>query len=586
MPTIFAATDMATLISTFPPPLPTKDHPSLIPSMSDNKLLNSHHIQRQFHSLLQTETDRMKRSGLPTILGIKDIQWLLDQETMHYSKDRSSLIPQPEIDRVTKDLLKRANNEFVLLDRFSTDNDVSYDSMSVLTNGLRLITTTEAAERGRSKMFAGSEALVAKTSNKIKSAISDLEADKVDLTTLLPNVPSPVLLEVAKRTLGEAGGEIASESSGSKIVFIPAAYKDSSEEKQAAEFEARAQELQRRLETNGFYEHPREADPEGTQARSWYRERHPDAAFESIDSPATRIVLLKPALDKAMQEMKDAVTSYADQHPAVNDGKINATLHDFLFQKSTTPKLVELILRTDYKKQIERAFSDAIADRDRKIFESLLSTAILAPLQLYILATETIFDPALRARIDERLLDHVRQDTLPLFEQTIHSQDLLRQDKRRGKELEKTLKSRDLATSLSELNTSISTFSRKQKIPHPDRDQIAAVKRTILTEKAKSIAKMARASDVLQHLIWLLLACKSDGLFMSSGKDTSRMIKLYRTVGDEETAAKLEGWRDSVKREECSDAELRDMQALATRSVEERYVEATALVNETTYEDG
>lgn len=53
---------------------------------------------------------------------------------------------------------------------------------------------------------------------------------------------------------------------------------------------------------------------------------------------------------------------------------------------------------------------------------------------------------------------------------------------------------------------------------------------------------------MLQNLIWVLLATTGPGLFISSGKDTSRMIKHYELVcEDTEVAGMLAIWRNKLK---------------------------------------
>ncbi|KAK5164387.1 uncharacterized protein LTR77_010083 [Saxophila tyrrhenica] len=565
MPSIFGPEDIAALIAAFPPPLPTKDQPSLVRSTSGDKLLDSRHVQQQFRSLLESENQRIKLSDLPGRLGVKDYTWLLDDELVHYSKNRSSIVPQSEIKKITEDLRERVKTEFVLLERFSSSATISYDSLYVLARPLRLI--TGASERHQ--MYAGSEALVAETDEKIKQAASGAEVEKVDLTALLPDLPSPVLLELAKRALGGADGQVVQESAGSKVAFIPATYEKLSQDKQAAEFDARAKDLLTLLETDGFYEGPSGEYSEGDQAQMWCAERYPDTSFVKVLVGDKRVVILKPSLDLALEEMKMSAAEVVKNDSAMKHRTLDTTVQEALIEKSNNSPLAELILRAEYKKQIERALQDSIQQRERSSFEQLLQTRVLAPLQLYIVGTESIKDPDLRQRIDDRVADHFRKDVLETFDQDIRERGLLKQDNRRAKDLDRTLKSRDLAKTLVELNASILAFAKKQKISQPGQGQVAGVKRAHLDQKAQAISKMTRPSDLLQNVIWILLACKSDGLFMSSGKDTSRMIKQYRLVGDGEIASKLEGWRDLLKKDECGDGEMREMRETAVTAVDD-----------------
>ena len=93
-------------------------------------------------------------------------------------------------------------------------------------------------------------------------------------------------------------------------------------------------------------------------------------------------------------------------------------------------------------------------------------------------------------------------------------------------------------------------------------------RKAILKQKVEAMKRMKRASDLLQNITWILLTDKREGLFMSSGKDTSRMIKLVKE-DDGEMGVKLEGWRDLVKGGKDTDAERKEMRELAVKVFEE-----------------
>ncbi|KAH0137418.1 hypothetical protein KCU82_g18288, partial [Aureobasidium melanogenum] len=79
---------------------------------------------------------------------------------------------------------------------------------------------------------------------------------------------------------------------------------------------------------------------------------------------------------------------------------------------------------------------------------------------------------------------------------------------------------------------------------------------------------MKRSSDLLQNVIWVLLARQREGLYMSSGKDTSRMIKMVKE-NDADAGAKLEVWRDLVKQGKDTDDTKKEMREVAANAVEE-----------------
>ena len=112
-----------------------------------------------------------------------------------------------------------------------------------------------------------------------------------------------------------------------------------------------------------------------------------------------------------------------------------------------------------------------------------------------------------------------------------------------------------------------------------------------LTAKIKAMAKMKRGSDLLQNLVWIVLATSTWGtaevdgdgeqqqgekekggmqcLFMSSGKDTSRMIRFCKEkCGDEETGAKLDQFRDVVKAGNDTEQHRAEMRRMAETAVQ------------------
>jgi hypothetical protein len=86
-------------------------------------------------------------------------------------------------------------------------------------------------------------------------------------------------------------------------------------------------------------------------------------------------------------------------------------------------------------------------------------------------------------------------------------------------------------------------------------------------QKVAAMKKMKRGSDLLQNVIWILLARDREGLYMSSGKDTSRMIKMVKE-GDAEAAKKLEEWKDLIKQGKDTEDTRREMRNLAAKAVE------------------
>jgi hypothetical protein len=136
------------------------------------------------------------------------------------------------------------------------------------------------------------------------------------------------------------------------------------------------------------------------------------------------------------------------------------------------------------------------------------------------------------------------------------------------RDLDKFTEAVQAAKTLPEIITATAKLTRKQKIDQPSTSMLETRKREILTQKVAGMKKMKRGSDLLQNVIWILLAKGREGLYMSSGKDTSRMIKMVKE-GDAEAAGKLEEWKELVKQGKDTEDTRKEMRDVAARAVEE-----------------
>ena len=204
---------------------------------------------------------------------------------------------------------------------------------------------------------------------------------------------------------------------------------------------------------------------------------------------------------------------------------------------------------------------------------------MLAPLHLYAAAVYS--DTTLKEHQQIHLAEYFGREIIPQFWKTAQ-QEGLRQDgpstnsKTRVKDTEKLIdvtspsqNSTRAPRTLRDVQAEVSKFTKKQKISVPDEEQIAQVKRDALKQNGASIRAMTRGSDILQNLIWILLAQASEGLYRSSGKDTSRMIDQYKLVGDEGAWKRLVRWRDRLKSQQAGEVDVREMKVLAVKVLED-----------------
>ncbi|KAI4786632.1 hypothetical protein E4T44_13825, partial [Aureobasidium sp. EXF-8845] len=237
---------------------------------------------------------------------------------------------------------------------------------------------------------------------------------------------------------------------------------------------------------------------------------------------------------------------------------------------NSVPLDLAILSSGDPQGEILAAFNSRISslqDATASTFTTTVQFELLAPLRLYTQATETITDTTLLPRVQEFVYDYARKELTPEVLKIIKDQNLIT-TKACLKDLDKLSDAVTAAKTLSDITTAVAKLARKQKIDHPSASTLQHRKKEILMQKVAAMKKMKRGSDLLQNVIWILLARDREGLYMSSGKDTSRMIKMVKE-GDAEAAQKLEEWKDLIKQGKDTEDTRREMRDLAAKAVEE-----------------
>ncbi|KAK3695925.1 hypothetical protein LTR37_018280 [Vermiconidia calcicola] len=570
MAPVFASPDIAAVVAAFPPPTPTKEQPGLLRSFSGSNLLNSETVLNRFRKLLETEPKRIKRSDLPSRLGIERFNWLFDcyDGTIHYSKDKQTLVPEPELETIGEDLRDRAERQFVDLPSFATKADISIDSLDAHLAVLRRFSQGSA-----SPSYVASEQCASAMKEKITSIIKDVTSDKIDLSAKFSYVPRAVLVELTEEVVNQDVDPKAKlEDTQKGVVFVPAGFESAQEEQRRAALESTLQTLVDSLKSDGFCELPDDVDAD--KVCSKYSTQHPESDAPTVlsTSSAARAIVLPPMLDQVLEKLKSDASALAEKRHVENT-TIDKQMEKLLIDECSKPNLVSILLHTEHVKHIENALAgrmDERANQERERFEELFQTRIMVPAHLYGIGAEDVQDATLNQHLEEYLYEHFRVEVVPNFVTFARLQGFLT-DKARAKDTERLLQASTQAKTFSDIQSTISKFAKKQKLESPADAQIRLVKRQILQQKVKALRKMSRGSDVLQNLIWILLAQRSEGLFMSSGKDTSRMLKQYQLVGDADTAQKSQRWRDLLKAGQENEEELEDMRRLAGEALKQTY---------------
>lgn len=602
MAPIFVEEDIEKLIQAFPPLSLAGTRPTVVRSLSGHGLVDLASILKKFESMLEKEDSLLEISTLHSLLGVeKDAeQSILDQCSLqlYYSKDGRSLIPVSVADTIHQQLVDLARTSFVDISAFTARQDIALESIE------RWI-KFDAGEKWQpflveEKRFLCSQGVRAKIETRIRQAIHEAGSEVCNVSASFDDeVQTPILQSLVETITKDQGGDVILD--GAQVIYVPSEYSDAAEERYRQAQIDRVHLMTSELEDNRFcliqLRDTSKNVPAGGTMDLDELEKAVRAKFEEWHAEGTQLRAVACSLESAdpmQRQTRDSqavllVDSGILQHEL---GRLKATslslvennfsrdgnypepaaIMETLNGTSVSPRpgLSRLILRSECVAELEEAVRDRIDELrhgEHVRLLQLLEARILAPFQLYTTGINTIIDATLRQHLEEFVFDHFRREVIPLSIKTAQDSNLLR-EKSSCREVEKLRQAVVDAKTLTALQGSVAKFTKKMKVRSTSADTIKTVWIRTMQQSIKSMKQMTRPSDILQHLIWILLAQQSGGLYMSSGKDTSRMIKQYESVGDAEMASRLSQWRNLLKAGQESKEDLQMMRHVATLTVE------------------
>ncbi|KAK4495276.1 hypothetical protein PRZ48_013605 [Zasmidium cellare] len=602
MASIFTSDDVATLVANFEP-TSLLERPLLIRSKSGDSLVKARNALSRLEDLLEHGQDRMEKARLHILLGIHDgsdgIIYDELSQSLYESRDGRYLIPNSETRKILKLFETKAANAFTDLIAFASEQDITLDGLRDLIESRGWKSFREFSDPFRT--FVCSDGLADSVKAQIRDAIGSSGTEICDLPAVVTDeVPLLALRKLANEVAVDMGGEIRLE--GDHVVYVPANYTAAVETRLKQLRDERIAELVQHLENHGYcVVHPETIDElQGASAdeedlidsiQRRYSKAHPHdmnvhvitvvdgirKTTKASQAQAETKVLVRPStLDQELNAMRSAVSCHAANvwrqgERALTAPAVIKSLTPDAFSTARKSELAKLLFRSEYAKELETAVRRQLEDLENEEHEKLaqlVEARLAIPLQLYTVGMEIIGDATLKQHLEDFLADHFRREVIPQMIQATREQKLLR-EKSREKDIEKFKQICNETTTFADLQSAVAKLSRKLKLGTPSADIVQKVKARTLQAAAKSIQKMNRGSDVLQNLIWILLAQQSPGMFMSSGKDTSRMIKQVATTCSPETAAKLTQWRDVLKAGQETKDDLQNMRDLAKATVED-----------------
>lgn len=593
MAPIFASLDIAAIVATFPPPEPTKGQASLVRSASGEKLYNSQKVLTRFEELLETSQERIPIGNLASILGIRETDWLLApyHGPLSYSRDGRTLIPNIELRKILDSLVEATSQGFIDTSNWSAEHDIHKDSLqSALDREAQLYGTEDiqchSPRPGKRYMFRQDN--LGSTKRAVIDAIEDVRPEKCDLSSRLPHIPVD-FLDWTTRTVARSENLDGSiDLTNGKVIFTPNEYHSAHQQKLEETHKKQIEQALEDAESHGFT-HIANADDQGIRSGVSAIISHPDVAGKlrvlDLDDESV-VVASRTSFDKALGDLTDAAVKQttllwnqnSDEPPS--DAQILSNL-------AATKPLATHILNSHHRITITSAVHttfSTLSATDRFDFVEAAQLRILAPIKLYGASLDTVSDDALKTRLDTYTTEILRTDILPSAVQHLRISNHLQRDKSRNKDMEKFSVAISSAQSLSDLTSSSAKLCRKQKIDAPSAAQLKEAKLQAIGQKLESMNRKRpamRGSDVLQNTLWILLCAaihqdaERDVLFVSSGKDTTRMIKFYQSLpgSDDDNGQKLGIWKDKLKSGQAGDWDIEEMKEAAEQAVESMSVD-------------
>lgn len=579
---VFTEDDIRKLISSFPPPEPRPSKESLVRSLSGRNLVRSDAVIKRFHSLLQSASGPVFLNSLHNELGIHEVQWLLTQEDeqIYYSTDRRRLLPEGIQKAIYHNVHGLLCNGGVELDAIASEKDITIATLRRILAAQDANLSLEGLKNGKTYDSRFLEKLRMDT----KKIIEDAQ-EVVVLSETFPQVPIAWLEDTANGLLSTEDKDPLGtiEVMSGRLRFTPKSQLVQREgELKQAQNEYISKAIAE-LERSGYVEVTASSRPQILQKAEDVDLTGAIQEAIALGDDSSHIVKLSTSKSSflisqdALSAKRSIITARAadaasEQWSSRRPGEEVTFDSTSIPTSNDTSASLDLAILTsgDPEGTIQSAFASRIQslqDSTSLTFVTTMQSELLAPLKLYTIAADTINDTTLQPRVQDFVYDFARKELIPQILLTIKSQNLIT-FKSVLRDLDKFSDAIQQAKTLNEITTATAKLARKQKIDHPSSSTLQNRKQEILTQKVAAMAKMKRSSDLLQNVIWILLAKGREGLYMSSGKDTSRMIKMVRET-DAEAAKKLEEWKDVVKQGKDTEETKKEMREVAARAVEE-----------------
>lgn len=581
----FASPDIASVINAFPPPLPTRNNPSVVRSLSSSRLWDSRRVLSRFTDLIETHKERIPISQLGSLLDIKDFEWILDctDDPLVYSRDHKVLIPNRVTQKIWSDFSDASTKYFLDEAQWSRKHDISKKSLSFIIDNVvgdgKDGTLETLTLNGRTFWYQPD--LLEEVQKDLKYTLDRAGSERRDLSEALHEIDADVLHWLLKGRIEDGTVDGKAMIENGHAIYYPSTYDAATQSRDEDAHMQQVRDAVATLEADGWVRlrSARLGDSTVNSVLDLYvHEKGNESPIVSELDDSSILMTRRDVRDRAIEDFNAKAKDHVKKlWCADREVTLTIVLHDpTLIRQFDKDGLPLLLLESNHQQLLQKAVAHTIIELKnvtRSNFANFLHQHIVCPAQLYINGVECLGDPALKERLDGYVAEHLRTEILPPGVQHVQASKLLVRDKEAAKEFEKFTVAISACRNCSDIKSAIAKYSRKQKLEAPSAELLRKSKKQLVQQKLTAIFKMKRGSDILQNTIWLSLARVmekkgTEALFVSSGKDVSRMIKFYQSLGDAEMGKQLEEWRDRLKKGEDSKEDLDAMRERATSEVE------------------
>ncbi|GAB7345914.1 hypothetical protein MBLNU457_4150t1 [Dothideomycetes sp. NU457] len=599
---MFNDKDVQRLVDILPPSKPQDSAGSsncLLRTFQGDELIRSDTVKDRLKNILETYDALIPVSSLPRVLNIQSIESLLDPNELLYTEDRQNLVPELLTQGILDGLEAQCQANFVAFTDFAESRDLR-------RNDLRQVVTRKREDLAFLDvhgMWITSKSHLHDIETRLRKALQ--EAQDAAAVTYIDRsnfeAPRIVIAHLARVLLSDmqcaVKGDIIVEENGYRFTPRSALQREASQAKE--QHENLVRQIVSDVQHDGYYIHTQEGGSSSalvTDVKDRWRQQ--SLLLEVLEDQSsicfiTTEHLLSVRKAISWEAMEIAGKSYHERDIGT-DVVFGSDVLQSLTKSSKTPQLTSILFSKDPQlpSRISSSFAERLSvlqSRVQTTFQNAVRAQLLAPTQLYTAGCGLVSDPSLRSKLISYTHEYLQKDLLPAAVASILNPSTI-PSKAVYAEALKLQTSLSEASTIDDIETALRRLARRTKINTSFRDnELQCIKRDILETKIKNMKSMKRDSDVLQNLLWILLATvpfpasesgidpseRKEALWVSSGKDTTRMIKFYRQIaetvqGEQSWAAwgeELSNFRDAVKEGKSSESIKEDMAALAEGAV-------------------